>query len=254
MKNFLSSFAVCLFLIAFSGVIALAQEKEAPPMFFVIEEFVAPSDLNEFKKVQSEAVKLFDEIDLKMTFSCYRTDQNSFYWVVPIENFAGIDKLHAQIKSNNKAFMDKGYNPAEKFRNLSTMSQFVVLWDKDLSYHPNPANEDEAPHKFHEWSFVYLKSGHEKEAGEAIKAYQKFYDGVEESFSWSIYPVAMGENMPCWILHVSAESEIALRKQEKVLMEKYGKEFEKMWSEFAVHILDSKTVKGWSLPIWSRGE
>lgn len=244
---------LCLFTATlFAGSIR-AQENEAPKMFYVIEEFVAPSQTTEFWKIQTEALEVFDELNLKMTFSCFRTNQNSYYWIVPIESFASIDKLFAQVMANNKALMENGYNPSKKFRELSTMNTSVVIWNKDLSYNADPVNDEAPANSFHKWVFLYLEAGHEKEAEEALKAYQKYYDGIEDSYTWNIYQLALGNNLPCWILHQSAVSEIAMLQHNKALTEKYGADFKKLWNEFKSHVRDSETVKGWSIPKWSRG-
>ena len=58
---------------------ASAQEVDAPAMFLIMEEFVAPSDMAEFWKVQNEAFEIFDEMEFDMTFYGYRTDDNSYY-------------------------------------------------------------------------------------------------------------------------------------------------------------------------------
>ncbi len=254
MKKLMYLLALCLFVSIVATTSLKAQEKEAPVMYYVIEEFVEPAQFSEFWKVQSEALKVFDELDSDMAFSCYRTDQNSYYWVLPIENFAGIDKLYAKMASNHKALEEKGYNSDEKFRDLSTMSQFVVTWNPELSYTPEPKNEAAPEHTFHKWLFAYIKSGHEKEAGAAIKAYQKFYESVDDTYSWNIFQLALGNSTPCWIMHVSAESEIAMLQKEKDLGDKYKKDFQRLWGEYVAHVRDLKPVKGWYVPDWSRNE
>ncbi|MFV0268613.1 MAG: hypothetical protein ACK5HT_15915 [Draconibacterium sp.] len=74
---------------------------------------------------------------------------------------------------------EKGYDPAAKFRDLSNISQFVVRWNKDLSFRKTERVEGAEPDKFYEWMFIYLKSGHEKEAIEACRKYIDFYKGIE---------------------------------------------------------------------------
>lgn len=127
-----------------------AQEAEEPTLFLLIEEFVAPSDMAEFWKVQSEAQEFFDELKFDMTFYTYRTDDNSFYWALPIKSFASIDELFAKMMSNQKRLKEKGYDPIAKFRDLSTMSQSVVSWNKEHSYHTTEKPEGTEPDKFYE--------------------------------------------------------------------------------------------------------
>lgn len=252
MKKIMVFTAVCLFMATCFASLTQAQEPEEPSMFFILEEFVAPSDLAEFWKVQTEALEIFDEHLSNMSFTTFQTDANSFYWSVPIKSFACIDQLYETMGENNKVMLEKGYDAAAKFRDLSNISSFVVSWNEELSYKPEAKTEDAKPHQFHEWIFLYLKAGHEKEAAEATKKYKEFYDSIEENYGWNTYQVVLGNHTPCWIVASSAESEVAMRQQEKDLQEKYGEDFKKLWQNFVQHIDKTETRKGWQLADWSR--
>lgn len=252
MKKFTLLFVVALF-VALMGVSrSPAQDTEIPPMFLVMEEFVAPADLSEFWKVQSEGIALWDSLELKMTYSAYQTDQNSFYWAVPIQNFAALDDLYATSVVNSNAMKEAGWDPELKFRDLSNISQFIVIWDKELSY--KPVNEEEAaePDLFYEWTFIYLKSGHEKEAAEAVQKYIDFTKEEGIDYQWDIYRVVFGNHTPCWILETSAESEEAMRHFESENNKKYKEQYRGLWRNFVPHVRTMETTKGWYLPKWSR--
>lgn len=228
-----------------------AQEEKNSGMFFIIEEFVAPDKLAKFWTAQNEVLKVYDEMGVNMTFNAFRTDQNSFFWAIPIENFASIDEIFELAVKNHKGMMEKGIDPSEKFRGLSTMSHFVVKWNEELSYHPEGMEQDES-NVFYEWMFCYLKSGHEKEAAAACKKYMEFYDSIDETFSWDIFEVVLGEQAPCWIIAFNDESEAAMRATEADLQKKYGNEFQKLWFEMAKHMENTSIQKGWYMPDWSR--
>lgn len=123
---------------------------------------------------------------------------------------------------------------------------------KDLSYHPSGEMGQNKNNKYCEWTFSYLKAGHEKEAAAAVKKYQEFYDGIDESYEWDIYRVTFGPDTPCWIMMVRAESELALRQTEAKLGEQYNVEFQEMWQNFTQHVRKFENKKGWFMPQWSR--
>ncbi len=247
MKNFVMCFVLFLFI----GVYGQAQENDEPSMFFVIEEFVSPSDLTEFRKVQSENLDIFDKHLANLSFSAWQTDNNSFLWTVPIKSFACIDKIYETKMQNQKVLNEKGYDGAAEFRDLSKFDISVVMWNEELSFNPDMPDNDVDP-KFYEWMFFYLKSGHEKEAAAIMKKYKDFYLNNEVSYQWNTYEVVLGNQIPCWIIGTSDESEIALRQNEKALQEKFGEEFNKLWIEFSQHLDKTKVIKGWYLPNWSR--
>lgn len=252
MKNFILLIALSLFFCPVLTPGIQAQETDEQSMFLVFQESVLPENMPEFMKVQSEALDKLDELKLDLTFSCYRLQDFSFYWAMPIENFAAIDELFSKMMKNHQVLLDNGFDPGEKFRGLSSLSHFVVSWNKELSYYPEDYKAPEEPDIYYEWAFVHLKSGHEKEAAEVLKKYQKLYDSVDDTYQWDVYEVLLGEQTPCWILESQAKNEIAMRTIENNLNSKYGDQFTELWQEFVKHVDKMDVKSGWYLPNWSR--
>ena len=252
MKKFTLFFVAALFAAVFSMNQTHAQPTEPAGMYFIMEEFVAPADMAEFWKVQSEGLKMFDQLGFKMNYGAFHTDHSSFYWAVPIKNFASIDTFYAQWMEQTKAMKEAGWDPEAKFRDLSNISQFVVVRNKDLSYQPAEQAADAPMPKFWEWTFMYLKAGHEKEAADAIQQYIDFTKKEGINYYWDIYQVVLGQHTPCWVLETSADSEEQLRHLENELDAKYKDDYRKLWQNFAKHVRAMETTKGWFLPDWSR--
>jgi len=252
MRKFTLLIAACLIVASLFINQTYAQESEDPGLFLLMEEFVAPSNLPQFWKVQSEAFELFDKINFDMDVWAYQTDDNSFYWAFPIKNFASIDEFFTKSMQFSQKMMENGYDPVAKFRDLSNISQSVVRWNKNLSFHKTQKPESAAPDKFYEWTFIYLKSGHEKEATDVCQKYIDFYKGIDEDYPWNIYEVVFGEHTPCWILEVSSESEAKLRQLESDLQTKYRDDLMKLWQSLVPHVSTMESKKGWFIPGWSR--
>lgn len=251
MKNFILLSILILFLCSASSNPVQSQESNDQGMFLVLEESVAPDKMPEFVKVQSEVFEKLDELNSDMTFYAYRLQDFSFYWAIPIENFAGIDVFFSEMMENHQKLMEIGFDPADKFRDLSSLSHFVVRWNKELSYYPEDYEDPEDPDIFYEWAFIHLKSGHEKEAAEVLKKYQELYDSVEETYQWDVYEVLLGNQTPCWILESQAKTELDMRTIESELNDKHGEKFEELWPEFVKHVDKMEIKKGWYLPKWS---
>ena len=245
---------ICL-LILFTGFFTLnlcAQEAPAmPENFLVIEEFVAPSDMAAFNEAQQKAVDLWKKHDFGISLYTYRTAENSIYWVVPIQDFGGIDDVFSKADDIVAKMEADGYDADKEFKDLSTTRQSVLHWVKDLSYHPEGNMGQSAEKPYCEWTFVSLRSGHEKAAAGVVKKYIDFYNSVGENYEWDIYAVALGYDTPMWILMNRAESELAMREQEAKLSEKYQDTFRELWMEFSTHVRKYENQKGWFLPAWS---
>lgn len=252
MRTFIMWVAVCLIVASLVVTQSYAQENEEPELFLVMEEFVAPSDLPKFWTVQSEALEMFDKLRFDMEVWAYQTDDNSFYWVVPIKNFGSVDEFFAKSMEFSQKLSDVGYDPALEFRDLSSISQFVVCRNKALSYRRSETPGYAEPDKFYEWTFIYLKSGHEKEMADVCRKYIDFYQAIDEDYSWNIYEVVFGGRTPCWIFEVSSENEARLRQLESDLQDKYHDDFVRLWQSLVPHVRTMESKKGWFLPAWSR--
>ncbi|WP_319230602.1 hypothetical protein [Draconibacterium orientale] len=244
---------IIIFIFLFIGMVSLqAQETPAmPENFLVIEEFVQPADLPEFKKVQQEAIDLWKKLNFDLPVFAYSTDVSSFYWVVPFENFAALDQMFAKMDEFSKKVKEEGYDADAKFRDLSTVRQTIIHWNKDLSYHTADYAGQTADNRYCEWTFFYLKAGHEKEMAEAVKKYIEFSENVEENWGWDLYTVSMGYDSPCWIVMDRSESPLSMRKLEASLQENYSDKLNELWGNIQPHLRKMEVVTGWFQPKWS---
>ncbi len=249
MKKFSLFIGLCILFTGFC--IFPSNAQELPTNFLVMEEFVSPSDMQNFTKAQDKALELMKNYPTQFTFWTYRTDENSLYWVLPFEKFASLDVMFADMNGLRQKMLEDGFDPDKEFRNLSTMRHTLIHWSQDLSFHPTGKLGQSKENPYCEWTFAYLKAGHEQEAAEAIKKYQEFYTKNDQVYEWDVYQVIFGHDMPCWILMTRSESELALRKTEAELSEKYMQEFQKMWQNFAQHVRKFENRKGWFIPRWS---
>ncbi len=252
MKKSVLLIVLCILFTGFVSFQTEAQETPAmPENFYVIEEFVAPSKMAAFYEAQQKAVDLWKKYEFAIPLYTYQTAENSFYWVVPIENFGSIDDLFKAANSVVAKMEEGGFDADKEFKDLSTTRQSVLHWMSDLSYHPSGNMMQTADNPYCEWIFVSLRAGHEEAAAEVVKKYIDFYNSIPESEEWDIYSVAMGYDTPMWVLMFRSESELATREQEKKMNDKYQDKFRELWMEFSTHVRKYENQKGWFLPGWS---
>lgn len=251
MKKTIVSVGFSILFAGFLFVSAVAQQP-APVHFVVFEEMVSPADMVAFAKVQQQAVDLWKKHKFDIPIYCYGSDDNIFYWVIPIENFGSIDGIFEKSFAITKKMKDEdGFDGDKAFRDLSTTRSSVISWSPDLSNHPS-GNAGQSPDKSYvEWSFCSLKSGHEKEAAAAINKYIEFYKKENITYEWDIYMALFGYDTPMWIIMTRSESPEAIRKVEGELYKKYSRELDALWNEFILHCrkIDNKT--GWYKQNWS---
>ncbi|WP_163714495.1 hypothetical protein [Mangrovibacterium lignilyticum] len=248
MKKAVGFIALFILFAGLSSMSSYAQE-EAPARFIVFEDFVSPSDMPAYWEAQTEACELWAKHKLDIPVYAYLNDENVFYWVIPIKNFASIDDLYAKFMGLHQAMIDEDdFNADEAFADLYTGRQSVIQWDKELSYHAAKTGEEQPDKPFAEWMFCQVRAGHEQDFDAAIKAYVDYYKNIGSDYEWDVYKTLLGPDTPTYIIMVRAEDEVAMRTIEKELNDKYKDDFEELWQQFSKQLRSYETKKGWFLP------
>lgn len=250
MKKNLILVVFAILMAGFVSTPSFAQPEEMPTQFLVFEEVVSPSNIEAFMKAQNEAVELWKKYEFDIPFWTYQTSRNSYFWVTPLEDFSSIDVLFKKGGELTKKMREGGYD-GNTFDDLSTMTSTVIRWNQKLSYHPSGEYGQSKEKPYVEWMFCYVRSGHGKELQKVAKKYIDFYESIPESVDWDIYQVALGSDLPVWIIMFRSESKAAMTAQDEKLFEKYGEDFKKLWLEFSSHIRRYERVEGWFMPKWS---
>jgi len=250
MKKSTLCIVLCLLLAGMLPGISRAQQQ-ATSGFAVFEEKVSTADMAAFQQAQQEAVDMWNKLNLGVSIGCYSTDDNAFFWVIPARSFASLDTIFGKTSAFlKKAKEQEGYD-GSGFRDLSTSNFSFIFWRPDLSYHPEGYEGPSADKPYVEWSFCYMRQGHEKEAAAAVKKFVDFYKKNGIDYGWNFFEVALGYDVPAWIVMDNSTDALTMRQTEKSLNEKYGAEFKEMWTEFAKHVRHIENRTGRYMPKWS---
>lgn len=250
MKKIFMSIGFCILI---SGLFVFnLSAQNAPSSFVVFEEFVAPADVAAFSKVQQQAVDLWKKHNFDVPILSYGTEDYTFYWVIPIENFGSIDGIFQKSSAITKKMKEEdGFDGDKAFHELSTVRSSVIMSAPELSYHPDGNYGQTADKTYCEWSFCSLKQGHEKEASEAIKKWIEFYKTSGEKYEWDVFHVIFGHDTPMLILMTRSKDPSTIRQMEAGLWEKHRKEFGELWNGFAAHLRKIENKTGWFKADWS---
>ena len=226
-------------------------QQSSTPWYIVFEETVSPANRARFMEVQHEAVDLWKKHNLDFPVMAYENDDNAFYWVIPIRNFASIDSLYQKMAMLSERLKAEGYDGDARFRDLSTISTTVMMWDPGLSYHPENDPNYANGKDYTEWMFAYLLSGHEKEAAEALTKFKAYYIQNNIDYSWETFRVLLGHDTPLFIGMFRAESPAALQTLNERIWNEHGAELGKLWGEVAKHSRKIVNKTGWYNPSFS---
>lgn len=248
MKKAVGLIALFILLTAFQTTSTFAQDP-IPNKFVVFEEFVSPADMPAFWEAQMKVSELWQKHEMDIPIYAYLNDDDAFYWVMPIENFASIDGIFEKFWAMHQTMIDEDDFDANKaFRDLYSGRQSVIQHDPALSHHVADENRNPEDTPFCEWMFCYLKAGHEHEVDQSIKNFVDYYNEVGSAYTWDVYKTLFGPETPMYIFMVQSKDEVTLRTEEKALNDSHKEDFDKMWMEFTPHVRKIETKKGWYLP------
>lgn len=250
MKKSTLGIVLSLLFIGFLPVISQGQQA-APVNYVVFEERFSTADMPAFNNVQQETVDLWKKFDLDIPIICYSTDDNAYFWVMPVSSFASIDTIFMKSAAFMKKAQEQEGFDGSGFRDLSTTNFSYISWRPDLSYHFGENTGQNVEEPYVEWSFCYMRQGHEAEATAAIKKFIDFYTQNGINYDWDFFAVTLGYDVPLWIGMNRSTDPIAMRETEKNLDEKYGDDFKNLWAEFAQHVRRIEIKTGWFKPEWS---
>ncbi|UCC41026.1 MAG: hypothetical protein JSV96_06240 [Candidatus Aminicenantes bacterium] len=214
---------LCL-LVGFCALPNLAQAQEQKPQLMAIWDIVVhPSKFMEFEAAMKEFVAIYAKLEYPHPWTTYRTVDFHYYLVMPIENYAALDKLFDYFSTvMEKA--GKEYEAVMKsFAGTYESETFGTFYLRhDLSYRPENPRITIEDVNFVWWSFFYIIPGMESEAENISHDYQELYKSHGISDGWEIYIGAMWSDLPVLCVAGGAKSEADYHIQNEKNMQKFG--------------------------------
>ncbi|MFW6289347.1 MAG: hypothetical protein ACOC0R_00150 [Mariniphaga sp.] len=216
--------------------------------FIVFEEKAVRGDRVQFLRKQKKAVDVWKLHHRNVPVFVWQSDDNILYRMIPIRSFASLDTLYRKMEAISKIINADSLGPDEIPASLSTVSGSVMTWMPELSHQQSSEFSEFAAKPYIEWMFVYLISGQEQKAEEALQRFRDYYAQNNLNYPWDTFRVLMGNNTPLLIGRFRAESPAALQAKGKKIWEKHGSELEKLWNNVVQHTWKIENKSGWFNP------
>jgi len=230
MRNKASVFlAAGLFAVLFilSGITGAQEQKSE--LFSITEVVVKPAMAARYEA----AVKKEIELGYPYPFMAYSSDDFHYYFLIPIENYAGLDAL-------NKGEGEWAKKIGEKYQDLlksiaGTFEYYrlgVIRLLPDLSYVPKKPRLKPGEEAFLSWGFAYVEFGKEKEFAEICRQWIELSKSKATSIGWNMYVVESGAEMPFYFWAESGKSAAEYYAEGEKIEKKIGKEkYAELWSK-----------------------
>ncbi len=251
MKKLLQfSLAACV--TAFGTTVFAGEEKEGPKpqMFVIYKDVVHPSKTMEYEAAIKHMIGEFTAYNIdseKMGWRTVNGPELGYTYVMPIENFAGIDRMHKDWE----AAMD--VIGAEKIEAMMTavtetmdhVEVFHVQYRADLSYTPEETTLKPEDMKYIQYGFYYVMPGKKKVMEEVAKQYAELYKANNVETGWRIYESVTGNDLPLFVVAHPARSQAEFYQQREALKAAFGEDSKKLGETVMQAVRRVELKDGW---------
>lgn len=234
--------AVGLFSVLFvlSGLTG-AQERKSQ-LYSITEVVVKPAMAAKFEA----GIKKENELGYPFPSEAYSTDDYYYYFLTPIENYAGIDAMNkaegewsAKIGQEYQALMKSVEGTFEYYRSG------VIRFLPDLSYAPKKPRLKAEEQKFISWGYAYVEFGKEKEFADVCKQFIELNESAGTSTGWNMFVVESGAEMPFYFWAEAGKSAAEYYAENEKVMKKMGEEkFAELWNKCLATLRKYETKTG----------
>ena len=186
--------------------LALAEEQEAQ-LWLLWDILVKPSKVMEFEKAMKDQVALYKKHNFPYPWSVASTEDNHYFFLVPIKEFAEIDDINKAFDEAEKK-MGADYKAIEKSF-VGTMEHIhPYLWylNLELSYFPETPRLKPGEDVYLYYTYLYFKPGMEAEAVAVCKEWKALYKSKGYPDPYFMWVGDIGTDMPVFCVVQNGKS------------------------------------------------
>jgi hypothetical protein len=227
-----------------SGIFFLTTNSFSQEMkdqlYTVHEEKVKIDMWGQYESTSKQWTAMMTDAGLDIsTILASQRDDGTYYYLVPISNYAELDKFQDIFNSAIKKLdKDKWAKLMEENNSsIASSKDFVVKWSSKYSYVPkNPRIKPEEG-KFIHWLFFTYKTEKRKEVLGLLADWKALYEKENIPDGYSIWLMEMGMDNNMIVLSENAKDGASFYSNMKENSEKVKAEEQKLWEKFSPNIL-----------------
>ena len=238
-------------LLLFTCVI-YSQEKLNEKLFYIHEEVVKFDKQDEYNSASKDFTKMMNDAKLDVPFiRASQTDDLHFYYLVPINNYADIDKLSSafgdMMKKSDKDALDR--NMKESSESTEYTRELVFRRADDLSYKPDDTQGlDMSKENFVHWDYYLYKPEHRQEVMDLAAKMKKLNEEKGIETPYTVWLADMGERNNLIVVTTLAKDAVSFYQQMDKDNEKMGKEGMDLYNQMTPYIEHFEHKNGHTRP------
>lgn len=233
---------IVLLLLFFANTIISQDKAPTDELYLMHEDVIKIDKVDQYEATVKKELELWKKynLDTDVRFAA-KTDDNHYYYLTAIENFAGIDlesekyaKLTERAGKTLTDLYEEYKGTYESHRNV------VIRRSVELSYKPeNPRLKPEET-KFIHWDHYYVKEGHMEEVKTLMKEYQDLMINNKSGDAYNVWIGDIGTDIGWLVMTTHGKSSVDYYTNREKSKEVASEEKEALWGKFAPHL------KNWS--------
>ena len=233
------SFSLAGVLIFLTTFLSFGQEELKDQLFSVHKDNVKPSMVGQYEEAINDLLAAFKEHGMEIpTMRSAQTDDFTYYYLSPIENYAALDEMNAKwdefiekIGEEKWSEMEAGFDGC-----YSSHKDFLIKRSGELSYHPENPRLEGKDASFIHWDWYWIEDGKESEAMEVLKEFKNLFAANNIVDLYNIWLTEMGTDIGVIVVTQvakDAEDYYSMVEKRKELM---GDEMDMLYEKFVKYV------------------
>jgi hypothetical protein len=245
MKKF-QPFGFFCILLVFLSVTLLAQDEPKDQLFWIHEEKAKVNMLDKYISTSKDILKMFKEGGLNVDMYTSQRDDNLFYYLIPISNFADIDSLYKNFGSAmKKVGADKWRSKmAENASTVEMSEDGVVTRSGKYSYAPKNPRLKQNEAKFLHWDYFYVLPEKRKEFFDVAKQFKELYAKNDIGMGYAVWIPQFGFDNDLVVVSQTGKDAADYYQASHMINEKLGKDGEMLWKKLLSTLKDFNHLNG----------
>lgn len=238
--HFKRIFLAVMFISIFTSGILVAQQEMKDQLYLVHEEVAKVNMWDQYEKTSKQWVEYMTEGGLDLPYvRASQRDDGHYYYLIPISNYADIDKFPDIFKSAvDKIGKDKWANfMTENNSSMESNKDFVAKWSANYSYVPKEPRIKPEEAGFIHWIFFTYKLEKRQEVLDVLAEWKDLYAKNNIPDGWGIWLIDLGEANNMIALTESAKDGASFYTNMKENSEKLKTEEGKLWEKLSANVM-----------------
>ena len=240
------------FLILFIFTVpVLSQEQPKDQLFYIHEEVAKISKIDQYNSTSKEFAQMMMDSKLDVPFiRASQTDDLTFYYLVPLNNYGDIDKMSAafndMMSKGDKDKMNKMMK--ENAESIASVRELVFKRSGSLSYEGQDQGLDWSKSNFIHWDYYTVMSGKMKEMLALGAKYKKLSEDKKIPTPYTVWLADMGENDNLIVVTTAAKDAVSFYQQMEKDNAALGQDGENLWNQMQLLLTHFEHKNGHSRP------